>query len=675
MLSLRRARAAAVALRRARGLRFRPKASSPFAPLDLSQPVASAAARAAPQPPQRPLAAPSAEEGPSASKEDGKRPPSAAATSAPAAAATSAPPAAVSLSAGISLRPYQAECIAAILAAFSGGRRRVGISLPTGSGKTRVFSALIPELQPPRGRPSATRTLVLVNREELLQQALRSLRQTQPHLVVEAEANTLRANVARADVVVASVASLGRANGAARRARFRAEDFKLVVIDEAHHTPAAMYQRILEHLNVVGGGGGGGDGGSDGDGGSPKENHPPPAAAAAAAGRPTHAPLVLGCTATMLRHDGVALDFFEEIVFQRQLSDMVDAGYLVHPRAKRVKVEADLSSVAQRNGDFALGELSAALNTPAHNALMVEQWRRFAHNEGRKSTLVFCVDVGHMEGLTAAFRAQGVDARGISGATPPKQRAQTLEDFSAGRVPVLLNVAVLTEGTDLPCIDCILFARPTQSQGLFQQMLGRGLRLHPGKTDCLCLDPVGNFDRLALEGEPTLMGLSMAEAEALREKQAAAQEAKQEAEAQAAMVAALEAGQLDALGEVGEGGENGEGDEGGEGNEPEVADSVMSRALATTAMVRNGRDGRGGDTRKPSDSRCACSPFFLQTLKNIQLEIAKPPRLSQYMKVYSVNGDGTGKRGPSTPFFAHRFFLPVEHAGVLHQRHAGAVLG
>jgi ATP-dependent helicase IRC3 len=420
---------------------------------------------------------------------------------------------------------------------------------------------------------------VLVNREELLQQAIASLRQTQPHLKVEAEANTMHADVQGADVVVASVASLGRAASESRRERFRPEDFKLVVIDEAHHTPAAVYQRILQHLNVVGPA-------------CVDSDRPATVAAGDAAGEEAsrgHSPLVLGCTATMLRHDGVALDFFEVIVFQRQLSDLVEAGYLVRPRPERVSMcTPDLAQVKVRNGDFILSALSAALNTPQHNAMVVEQWRRFAHNAGRKSSLVFCVDVSHMEALTAAFREHGVDARGICGKTPAKQRAQTLVDFSAGRVPVLLNVAVLTEGTDLPCIDCIVFARPTQSQGLFQQMLGRGLRLHPGKEDCLCLDPVGNFDRLELEGEPTLMGMSMAEAEALAERRQVADAAKEEAAAQALMVSALQEGTLD---QIVDGGEDVAEDD------PEarrLATRVMQKALQSYEMV--GGWGKGVET-------------------------------------------------------------------------------
>jgi ATP-dependent helicase IRC3 len=373
----------------------------------------------------------------------------------------------------------------------------VAISLPPGSGKTHIFAELIPLVTPPADLPSATRVLVLVQRKELLDQTISVIRKTLPHLRVKAEV-ARHADVQGADVVVASVASLGRAASESRRARFKCEDFKLVLIDEAHHTTSDTHQRILQHLNVV----------EPADASSDRTGSVTTCGAAGKGVSLNHTPLVLGCSATMFRHDGVALDMYEEIVFHRPLSELVEAGYLAPHQVKRVYTP-DLAHVGIRYGDYSLTALSAMLNTPQHNAMVVDNWRLLARE--RKSTLVFCVGVNHMKALTAEFHKQGVNARPISGCTSDAERAQTLRDFSAGLVPVLLNVTVFTEGTDLPCIDCIVFSRATKSQGLFQQMRGRGLRLYPGKKDCLCLDFVGNFERLETEGEPLLTGMAIPE--------------------------------------------------------------------------------------------------------------------------------------------------------------------
>lgn len=441
------------------------------------------------------------------------------------------------------LRPYQHDCVEAVLAAFAKGQRRVAISMPTGSGKTRIFSAIMPLLPAPRR--GADKVLVLVNRTELLEQAVRALNETQAHLIVGMEAGPRRADVAACDVIVASVSSLGRESQAARRHRFDPADFKLIVIDEAHHTPAIVYQRILTHFGVgvkeetrlsdAATSTSASSLSMDTNSQALSPSSPPPRTAASQI-------CVLGCTATLLRHDGIALNYYEDIVFQRTLEDMVSKKFLVPPTARKVDINVDLSDVRVLRGvgDYATDDLSIKLSDPLHTAAVVEQWKRLAWDAGRRSTLVFCVDVGHMMALEAKFRGAGVDARSVCGATPARERTQTLADFTRGDVPVLLNVAVLTEGTDLPCVDCIIFVRPTRSQGLFQQMLGRGLRLHPGKTDCLCVDLVGNFDRLSLEGEPTLSGLSMAAAAAAVGKALLKEAKRKERRSQSILAHAIE---------------------------------------------------------------------------------------------------------------------------------------
>lgn len=124
--------------------------------------------------------------------------------------------------------------------------------------------------------------------------------------------------------------------------------------------------------------------------------------------------------------------------------------------------------------------------------------------------MVFCVDLAHVSDLTAAFRKNGVDAKFITGDIPKQIRSERLDAFRNGEYPVLLNCGVFTEGTDIPNIDCVLLARPTKSRNLLVQMIGRGMRLHPGKENCHVIDMVASLEA-GIVTTPTLFGLDPAE--------------------------------------------------------------------------------------------------------------------------------------------------------------------
>lgn len=133
------------------------------------------------------------------------------------------------------LRDYQEECITSTLQAFRRGVNRQVVSLPVGSGKTVVFSNLIERVPVPKSKPSATKTLVLAHREELIDQAFRQITRWCSNLMVDMEQGRRRANVIDSDVIVASVQTLSRP-GSKRIAKFNPEDFKCIIIDEAHHS-------------------------------------------------------------------------------------------------------------------------------------------------------------------------------------------------------------------------------------------------------------------------------------------------------------------------------------------------------------------------------------------------------------------------------------------------------
>ncbi|PHH58591.1 hypothetical protein CDD80_2157 [Ophiocordyceps camponoti-rufipedis] len=174
-----------------------------------------------------------------------------------------------------------------------------------------------------------------------------------------------------------------------------------------------------------------------------------------------------------------------------------------------VRSSADLAHVKRGAfGDFNTGDLSNAVNTREVNELTVRSW--MAKASDRKSTLVFCVDLEHVRGLTDAFRQVGLDARYVTGETPKLERSETLDAFKSGGFPILVNCGVFTEGTDIPNIDCIVLARPTRSRNLLVQMIGRGMRLSPGKENCHVIDLVSSL-QTGIVTTPTLFGLDPSE--------------------------------------------------------------------------------------------------------------------------------------------------------------------
>lgn len=370
----------------------------------------------------------------------------------------------------LELRPYQREALEAIRAGYRRGIRRPLVSLPTGTGKTILFSSMASSAIA-RGNG----VLVLAHRDELLTQAADKMRQYDPALD-ELTVGLVKAESDQWDrpVVIASVQTLGRERRLARVAR----RFDLVIVDEAHHAAADSYQRILEGVRAF-----------EEDG-----------------------PLTLGVTATPQRADSLSLETtFQEVVYHRDILSMIRNGYLCDLIGRQVKLEAlDLSGVKVRRGDYVeseVGELLEAAEAPRHG---VRAWKRYA--EGRR-TIVFTPTILLAHEFADEFTRAGVHAEAVSGNTPLEQRRDLLRRFHSGEVDVVCNAAVLTEGFDEPAVSCIMIARPTKSQPLYVQMVGRGTRLFPGKENCLVMDLVGATERLDLTTLPRLFGLKDADEE------------------------------------------------------------------------------------------------------------------------------------------------------------------
>lgn len=193
----------------------------------------------------------------------------------------------------------------------------------------------------------------------------------------------------------------------------------------------------------------------------------------------------------------------------RDYVDMIGEKWLSDVVFTTVKSNADISKVrSSSTGDFNTTSLSKAVNNQESNLITVRAW--MARAEDRKSTLVFCVDLEHVRSLEAMFRAHGVIAKSVSSYTDHLKRAVRIEAFKKGEFPVLINCGVFTEGTDIPNIDCIILARPTKSRNLLVQMIGRGMRLSPGKTNCHVIDMVASLEG-GIVTTPSLFGLDPSE--------------------------------------------------------------------------------------------------------------------------------------------------------------------
>jgi ATP-dependent helicase IRC3 len=354
----------------------------------------------------------------------------------------------------VTLRDYQTEAVEAVLAAPDQGIQRPLIAMPTGGGKTICFAEII------RRRPG--RALVLAHRDELITQAVDKI-----HMVIPgADIGVVKAARHEADrsIVVASVQSLN-----AKRLE-RMGEYSTVIVDEAHHVRASGYERALSAL------------GSFEDGG----------------------PLTVGVTATPERGDRLALGtVFQKVVFRRSLVWMIAKGYLSDIRAIQIHLKADFDKLKVRQGDYVDSEVAELLHDAQAPQMAVKGYQE--HAAGRRA-IVFTPTVALAYEMAEAFRAAGIPAEGIDGTTATEERRAILSRLRTGETLVVANAALLVEGFDEPAVDCIIGAKPTRSKSAYLQMIGRGLRLFPGKTDCLVLDLVGSTTRHDLVTTASLLG-------------------------------------------------------------------------------------------------------------------------------------------------------------------------
>lgn len=331
------------------------------------------------------------------------------------------------------LRDYQEETLDAIVATAADGCRRQLVSLSTGLGKTVIFSELPRRLR----LPPTDVTLVVAHREELLSQAAAKMQFANPSSRLGVEKASRHAS-SSADVIIASVQTLRGPRLDMFLRRF-AGRIKLLVIDEAHRAPAPSYRALIEGILAA-----------------------------------RDDALLVGLTASPNRPDRVGLqEVFDRVVAHRSAQWGIEAGYLVPLRCFHVATETSLDGIHTVKGDYDPSELSARVDTPDRNALVLSAYLQ--HARGKKA-IVFCASVAHARHITQLFAGEGVAAETADGKTQPAEREAIVRRFRAGETRVLVNCALYYEGFDVPDAEVVILARPTQSNIIFSQAIGRILR-------------------------------------------------------------------------------------------------------------------------------------------------------------------------------------------------------
>lgn len=390
-------------------------------------------------------------------------------------------------------RDYQSKAQDAIEKEYKNGTAHQLVSMATGTGKTVVFSKLPSRLK----HILPGQTLILAHREELIDQAIEKMARINPDLKIDKEKAEYKADPSIADVVVASVATLGR-KGTKRLDKYNWQNFDKYITDEAHHSIADSYMNVYEAAGLLNAG---------------------------------DKRLLLGVTATPMRGDGKKLaQLYKKIVYTYSMRQAIEDGWLVDVKGLRINTKVSLDQVKSVGGDFSADSLANFINNPQRNQLVTKAWMDAGQN---RQTIIFTANIQHAKDLADMMCQNGILAEALWGDDP--ERKDKLKRHKDGTTRVLINCGVLTEGYDDWQIGCIVLARPTKSPVLFTQMVGRGTRLQEGtgnlkerlnsciapyesvgnsdyythiKEDCIIIDVVDASTKNTLITLPTLMGMS-----------------------------------------------------------------------------------------------------------------------------------------------------------------------
>ncbi|AXH48035.1 DNA helicase [Mycobacterium phage Morty007] len=354
------------------------------------------------------------------------------------------------------LRPYQREAADRVEADWAAGHLRAGVVLPTGAGKSTVGGEIVA-----RAYRRGERCVFIAHRDLLISQLIRDTKAVDPSIpdsafgIVQGEKDDHHA-----PIVAATLQTLQNDR------RVRSLGFRDVIVwDEVHHAGAPTWTDAFRAM-----------GGFDGS-------------------------KVMGLTATMFRQGNAKVgyglgDIIQKISYERDLRWAIDNGFLVQPRGLTVKIENldKLNDIRNVAGDFKQSELAEVMEAAVEYVVDAID----LHCTGRRP-IVFAASVEGAYAITDAINARGnMTAEFVVGADNAAKRDATFDRFRSGETQVLVTVMVLTEGADFPMCDTVVMARPTRSKNLYSQMVGRALRLYPGKDDALVVDLSGSARQMKL---------------------------------------------------------------------------------------------------------------------------------------------------------------------------------
>lgn len=337
------------------------------------------------------------------------------------------------------LRPYQEAALHAVRESYRTGHRQSLVVMPTGTGKTVLFAEI--------ARLAKGPVLVLAHRQELVEQAREKISAWCDDVVAVEMADRrdlTNSRGRRPKITVASIQTMSRRLGSVAR-----DAFKIVVIDEAHHSTADTYRSLIDHFDAY----------------------------------------VLGVTATPDRSDRQCLgDIFSDVAFEYDMLEAIGDGWLCPIRSFLVKTEVDFSGIRKIAGELATRDVERILTKDPHLAEIAHPI--IQERDGRPA-MVFAVSVAHAHALSRVlceFAGDPDFAAALDGTSARDMRSETVQRFRRGEIQVLVNCALFTEGFDVPQIAMVAIARPVLSRSFYAQMVGRGTRIAPGKQDLLVLD-------------------------------------------------------------------------------------------------------------------------------------------------------------------------------------------
>lgn len=365
------------------------------------------------------------------------------------------------------LRDYQVEAVEETMAYINKhrGKKYPCIVMPTGSGKSLVVADLIRRIV--SKRIHTRRVLMLTMSKELISQNHATLKKHWPEAPAGICSNALKRLQMNPPIISGSPGTV--VNRVGKIASHGV--INVIIIDECHNIAArneGTYRKIIDYFQSV------------------AKEHKQPFT-------------VIGLTATPFRMGhGYITDkpaIFDDFIEPVTIRQLVESGYLSPLSSKHTDYTIDTQGVKKSGGDFQQGDLQRAVNTEENNEIVACASVEFAKLKGCKKVMYFCAGIDHAQKMSALLNAKGMKTLCVTGKMKDAERNEAVRKFKSGEIQAVTNVNCLSTGFDVPDIDMLVLARPTESPGLYMQQIGRALRIHPSKKVAHILDFAGNVSR------------------------------------------------------------------------------------------------------------------------------------------------------------------------------------